>query len=269
MFFACFLWARMASANTDTVTVYYDAAWEKTDKESAEFYRKAYKNEKELWVVKDYFLKTNVLQMEGVYSDKKFKNKNGIFTYFFDNGEKKSKVNFNDDKKDGIWESWYLNQTLYSRGLYKNGAMEGEWNWYFENGQKSSSEQYLNDSLLSFVFWDNHGNVSSTKGITKIETMPKFKGGDDELFAYLKENLKYPTIAKENGIAGTVYLKFVVGEKGSVEDVTIVRSPNELLSSEAKRLIQEMPKWTPGYQHNLPVRVYYNIPIKFTLKRKL
>lgn len=103
---------------------------------------------------------------------------------------------------------------------------------------------------------------------TIVEKMPSFPGGDEELFKYLAKNIKYPPMEKDNGISGTVYLKFVIGPDGNVSGIEVQRGvkggPN--LEQEAIRVVKSMPPWTPGVQNGKKVSVYYNIPIKFTLK---
>jgi TonB family protein len=99
-----------------------------------------------------------------------------------------------------------------------------------------------------------------------VETMPEFPGGQQALFKYLAENVKYPVIAQENGIQGRVICQFVVNKDGSIVDVVAVRSSGEAsLDKEAIRVIKSMPKWKPGKQRGKPVRVKYTVPINFRL----
>ena len=100
-----------------------------------------------------------------------------------------------------------------------------------------------------------------------VETMPEFPGGQQALFKYLGENVKYPVIAQENGIQGRVICQFVVNKDGSIVDVVVVRSSGEpSLDKEAIRVINSMPKWKPGKQRGKPVRVKYTVPVNFRLQ---
>ena len=100
-----------------------------------------------------------------------------------------------------------------------------------------------------------------------VETMPEFPGGQQALFKYLGENVKYPVIAQENGIQGRVICQFVVNKDGSIVDVVVVRSSSEpSLDKEALRVINSMPKWKPGKQRGKPVRVKYTVPVNFRLQ---
>ena len=83
---------------------------------------------------------------------------------------------------------------------------------------------------------------------------------------FLGNNIKYPTIAKEVGITGTVVLSFVVGKTGEIKDIKIVKDIGGNCGNEAIRVIKKMPNWIAGKQRGKPVNVKYHLPIRFTLK---
>ena len=100
-----------------------------------------------------------------------------------------------------------------------------------------------------------------------VEKMPEFPGGQQALFKYLSENVKYPVIAQENGIQGRVICQFVVNKDGAIVDIEVVRSGGDpSLDKEAVRVIKSMPKWKPGQQRGKPVRVKYTVPVNFKLQ---
>lgn len=99
-----------------------------------------------------------------------------------------------------------------------------------------------------------------------VEVEPEFPGGMEALYKYLAENIKYPVMAKNNKVEGRVYITFVIEKDGTVSDAKVLRSVNEELDAEALRVINAMPKWKPGMQRGVPVRVQYNIPITFKLQ---
>ncbi len=114
---------------------------------------------------------------------------------------------------------------------------------------------------------DNKVIVAAPKEevFTHVEQMPQYPGGDKEMMAYLSKNIKYPVIAQEQGIQGTVVLRFVVGKNGEVTDVTVMRSLDPSCDKEAIRVVKSMPKWVPGKQNGNPVLVYYTLPVRFRL----
>lgn len=99
-----------------------------------------------------------------------------------------------------------------------------------------------------------------------VEQMPQFPGGPAEMMKYIQQNLRYPTIAQENGVQGRVSCQFVVGPDGSIRDIVVVRGVDPYLDKEAIRVIQSMPKWIPGKQNGKAVSVKYTLPIMFRLQ---
>ena len=99
-----------------------------------------------------------------------------------------------------------------------------------------------------------------------VEDMPEFPGGELALRKYIANSIKYPVIAQENGIQGKVYVTFVVGKDGSVQDARIARGVDPSLDKEALRVVNTLPKWKPGKQRGKPVRVSYTVPINFVLQ---
>ena len=95
---------------------------------------------------------------------------------------------------------------------------------------------------------------------------PPFPGGMAELMKFLSKNIKYPTIAQENGIQGRVIVQFVVNQDGSIVDPVVMRSVDPYLDKEALRVISSMPKWKPGMQRGKAVRVKYTVPVTFRLQ---
>lgn len=97
-----------------------------------------------------------------------------------------------------------------------------------------------------------------------VEVMPTFKGGGlDEFRLWVGKRTNYPQAAIDNKIRGTVFLTFIVEKDGSVSNVSIIKGVHPLLDNEAIKAISESPKWTPGLQRGLPVRVRFQIPLSF------
>lgn len=100
-----------------------------------------------------------------------------------------------------------------------------------------------------------------------VEQMPEFpNGGMAGLMQFLSKNIKYPTIAQENGTQGRVTVQFVVNADGSIVDAKVIRGVDPYLDKEALRVINSMPKWKPGMQRGKAVRVKYTVPVMFRLQ---
>jgi len=98
-----------------------------------------------------------------------------------------------------------------------------------------------------------------------VEHRPQFPGGDAELMKFLQQNVKYPKEAQEQGKQGRVIVQFVVEKDGSITDAKVLKPVDPLLDAEALRIVNMMPKWTPGKQRGKEVRVYFTIPVTFRL----
>ena len=99
-----------------------------------------------------------------------------------------------------------------------------------------------------------------------VEQMPSFPDGQAALLRYLAQNIEYPTIAKENGVEGMVVVQFVVERDGSIAGANVVKGIGAGCDEEALRVVRSMPKWQPGKQRGQPVRVQFNLPIRFKLE---
>ena len=76
---------------------------------------------------------------------------------------------------------------------------------------------------------------------------------------------KYPPSAKKEKVMGVVIVEAVITEEGTVEDLKVLKSPDDRLSASAVEAIQQ---WTfdPALCDGTPVGVYYNLTVKFSLQ---
>ena len=82
---------------------------------------------------------------------------------------------------------------------------------------------------------------------------------------FISTNIRYPQVPLEAGIQGTVIVSFVVDTDGSITDATVVKSVENYLDWEARRIVRHLPNFTPGIRNGRPSRFKFNIPVKFTL----
>lgn len=121
-------------------------------------------------------------------------------------------------------------------------------------------------TALCLVFTKNTFAQQAQKDTTVytiVETMPQYPGGDDALMKYLAINISYPQAAKDKGVQGTVFVTFVVEKDGKISNVKILRGIGSGCDEEVIRVVKEMPEWKPGTQAGKPVRVQFNLPVKF------
>lgn len=104
------------------------------------------------------------------------------------------------------------------------------------------------------------------KVFTAVEQMPQFPGGEKELYKYVGDHLRYPTMAAENGIQGRVTVQFVVLKDGSIGEVKVIRGKDPDLDKEAVRVVKSLPKFIPGKMNGQAVNVWFTLPITFKLQ---
>ncbi|MBL7973068.1 MAG: TonB family protein [Prolixibacteraceae bacterium] len=113
---------------------------------------------------------------------------------------------------------------------------------------------------------EGSSNSGDEKTFTIVEQMPEFPGGALALRKHIAQQIRYPVSAQKAGVAGTVFVHFVINSDGMPSDVKVVRSVEPTLDNEAIRVIYTMPKWKPGFQQGKAVNVAYNLPIEFILQ---
>ena len=99
-----------------------------------------------------------------------------------------------------------------------------------------------------------------------VEQMPSFPGGTQKLKEFIEENLRYPKELEETCVQGRVIVRFIVERNGKLSNVKVVKSVHPVLDKEALRIVKLMPRWIPGRQNGITVRVKFYIPIIFRLK---
>jgi protein TonB len=126
--------------------------------------------------------------------------------------------------------------------------------------------------VIAFTFGASAQNglalntVNPSKTIVKrLNAAPEFQGGMEELSNYLNKNLKYPYLAKKQGIEGKVIVEFSITERGEIKEIKLQNSLIDDLDREAIRLIKNMPRWQPAVQNGIPQKIRYQLPIQFTL----
>jgi protein TonB len=99
------------------------------------------------------------------------------------------------------------------------------------------------------------------------EVKPKFPGGELALQRFVAQNVIYPALARENGIQGTVHIRFEVTKTGKVGRIEVLnKTQDALLQDAATNVIRKLPRFKPGMQNGKKVNVWYSIPISFKLK---
>ena len=135
---------------------------------------------------------------------------------------------------------------------------------------------------------DSLGNLNNKTGVIEkgvldvpfaiIEDVPLFPGCErvkksqrrkcfqEKMARHISKNFRYPEFAQRIGIEGRVYVQFIIDKDGSATGIRS-RGPHKTLEREANRIIQKLPKMTPGKHRGKPVRVPFFIPITFKITK--
>ena len=106
------------------------------------------------------------------------------------------------------------------------------------------------------------------KAMAFSQVMPEYKGGVDAMHKFIKKNLVYPKHESKKGIQGLVYVQFIVERDGSLSNYDILQTVKGSVNfdKEVVRILNKMPKWTPGKQQGGDVRVYMTLPFQFVIE---
>jgi len=121
------------------------------------------------------------------------------------------------------------------------------------------------DEIETVIIEDDLEDEKENNIFVFVEDKPGYPGGEKARLSFLKDNIRYPAFAVESGIQGIVYVTFVVEKDGNISNVALLRGIGGGCDEEAVRVVKRMPKWSPGKQREIPVRVQMNVPIKFQL----
>lgn len=129
---------------------------------------------------------------------------------------------------------------------------------------------YLNvnaqqDSILNQPYQPVVNVDSLMPAIRFVEKMPEFPGGTEGFSMFLAREIIYPEVCRQIGITGVVILEFIVEKDGSLSNINVIVPVYPDLDNEAVRVIKKSPNWKPGLHLGKPVRVYYQVPIRFRL----
>jgi periplasmic protein TonB len=98
-----------------------------------------------------------------------------------------------------------------------------------------------------------------------LDVRPVFPGGEKALLKFLENNIHFTSLARENNITGKVFASFVVNEKGEIVNIEIILSLEAGLDNEVIRVLNKMPRWSPGIFNGNPVKTAMIIPVSFNL----
>jgi TonB family protein len=210
------------------------------------------------------YSKSGELLMEGHSTRRDTLFREGLFRYYKDSLPV-SEGCFHNNKRVGEWKDFYSDgKVRVVRNFNNEGKYHGSFKVLYPDGTVRRSDLFNNGKLTEGKCYKASGADTAWFA---YETQPEFPGGENKRMEYLVNTVVYPKAAREAGIQGIVYVTFVVERDGTISNEKILRGVHPLLDDETLRVIRGMPRWITGRLDGKPVKVQFNMPLKFTLTR--
>ena len=165
---------------------------------------------------------------------------------------------------DQLYEGHYIK--LIPQRIYLASITDGKILYEYKFSQKSPEEISDISNQKENSSGDDVSTEESDNAYVYVEEMPKYPDGDMGLFRSLSQNLVYPAKALKEGTQGTVLVKFVVEEDGSIGETVVARSLSPECDQAAVDAIKKLERFTPGKQNGEPVRVWFAVPVRFQIQ---
>ena len=187
--------------------------------------------------------------------------KSHLYIYYFNRGNnlleseryKESIADFDStEKANSNYNDLFLNRGI---SKYKIKDTEGAClDWFIaKKADLPNAKKYFEKNCGSFK-------------INKYLQLPEFPGGMLGFKKYIAQNLNYPVDCRNNGLEGTVYIRFSVNENGSLSILDARSFAHQDLITEAMNVVLSTEgKWLPGSINGKKVKLNISIPITFKL----
>lgn len=189
-----------------------------------------------------------------------------IVESFYTNGIRKE-INYYADKlqleRTGVSEEWYSNGQLKSHRTFNHNKLNDTVITYWINGQLKREDIFRKGELIKGTCYDINGNKIPH---FDYEQMPKYPGGDSEVFKDIYNTIEMPDVVKTELLKVKVIAKFSVDIEGFVSDIEIVLGSYPEVDKEVIRVLSSLKKWQPGLKDGEPVKVWYAVPITFQVR---
>lgn len=201
----------------------------------------------------DYFAQVNKLTAEKVMNGKSIVETKGVF---------KTKPCYNLKfifHNDELKEDYYMTSVMF---YHKTNIIKA----YVITPIKKTDDKRINEFFESIILQDEVINTDNNDEsiYTVVPIMPQLGDSKEALQLYIQKNSKLPTSITKTATTKNVFVKVVIEKDGKVNFDKIMRGVGDKYDSEAKRIVQNMPNWTPGqFENGKTARTYMSFPIWF------
>jgi antitoxin component YwqK of YwqJK toxin-antitoxin module len=278
--------------------IYLDSTETEIYNDNYKYYRiiKDSKLKQKNYILHDYY-KSGAVRMKGTTSNGEKLIKEGMFVYYYENGNKKTICSFdkndvvgkrfnfyeNGNKKEEgehIWDKknkiyrYIVQQHWDSIGTQKvfdgNGELENTGQKTFSTGKiKNGFRDGVwtgYDKDIGYTFTETYENQKLVSGVSidkdKVShnyTVIEVPPRAKNFYNYIANNYKTPNIP--SGIKGTIYVTFMIETDGEIANIKILKDLGYETGVEAIRVLKSYGNWMPGEQRGIKVRYTYSLPI--------
>lgn len=248
----------------DTLTEYLDGNDSLVNQDVSTYYRLVKKGKKSFLISK--YLKDGTLIEEQECSKMKPETLHGRYVEYYENKNVKYEGRYVNNKKEGVFTYYNNDGRKLVVEKFKEDQLDGVSTYYAVDTDSDYVERVYDDGHL-IDSQETHTSQNSQKSVfAAVDVIPCFPGGREAEIDFILKNLRYPIDAIHDRIRqGEVWIKFVVEKDGSITNISIYKDARGGFGDEAMNLVKWMPKWIPGTKRGKPVSMKVIMPFRFGL----
>lgn len=186
---------------------------------------------------------------------------------YFEENLKNSHLHFSNDTLKMVVADW--KKTKINQAISQNTKAD-TLVWYTKGKTeynleiKKAEEKHQNISKPKPTYCpdttktQNNGDL---KTLSEVTEKPEFESGLEAFYKYIGTHYKIPEEVTKNKLKGRVFASFIVEKDGTLSNIKILRDMGYGTGEEAKRVLENSPKWLSGKIDGKPVRTMYSLPI--------
>lgn len=243
--------------------IFMDSSYVECDSAKAAFYKIIDRDQldSDKGIVRTYTI-LGRLEREVQYSSIKAKTKHGMYRSYNDSGILVTQWNYDHDSLEGPFYHFYDSGNRHVVGKYASNELHDSLYTWYENGAVRRKDVYNNGQLLVGKCYTETGADTT---YFPFEVVAAFPGGHQAMSRWIGRQIRYPEDAIENNISGKVYVRFIIEKDGTITNIYIERGVSPSMDQEVIRVVNEMPKWEPGWFDGRLVSSAFRLPVNFQL----
>lgn len=273
------LFVSIVAYSQETVK-YLNRNWQTVQlKSEAVYYRSVFKQD-EGFLVRDFYIENDRLQMESICSALEPNLVlDGAASFYYKNGQLEKSGRYENNKPVGLHVSYYPDGKRKSEMFYDKDIIR-----IFQHWREDGSGQLINGTGIAEVANQETGessfvivkdsvmmasyilNGNGDRVYLQVSEMAQYEAGMEAMHRSMVSKMVYPRFARRNGIEGKVFIQFVVGERGQLEEPKVIRGIGGGCDEEALRVFQLQSKWIPARYEGKPVKMRMILPVIFRLR---